>query len=95
VKKIVVILLLFASACSTFQSKQQRAEQTVKEYIHSKNPKANLKDIKFSDLEPNGNVLGVIENKTVYDSSHHPILIRTIYYVLNKNLTQVNNTYTN
>ena len=94
-KKIIVILLLFASACAIFQNKQQHAEQTVKEYNRSKNPKANINNIKFTDLDPNGNVIGVIENKTTYDSSHRPIFIRTVYFMLNKDLTKVNAVYTN
>ncbi|TSJ40466.1 hypothetical protein FO440_11970 [Mucilaginibacter corticis] len=94
-KKLFLILLIFTLACSTFQNKQQQAERTVKEYIHSKNPKANIKDIKFSDLDPNGNVIGVIKNKIIYDSSHHPFLLSTVYYTLNKDLTQVKYVYTN
>jgi len=94
-RKTVIILLLFASACAIFQNKQQQAEQTVKEYIHSKNPKANINNIKFTDLDPNGNVIGVIENTTIYDSSHRQIFISTVYYMLNEKLTQVNGIYTN
>jgi hypothetical protein len=94
-KKTIVFLLLFASACAIFQNRQQKAELTVKEYIHYKNPKAHINKIKFTDLDPNGNVIGVIENKMVYDSSHRPMFIRTVYYMLNKDLTHVNGVYTN
>ena len=94
-KKIFLILSLFASACSISQNKQRQGEQTVKEYIHSKNPKVDTRDIKFTDLEPSGNIIGVIENKTIYDSNHRPIFIHTLYYVLNKDLLHVNGIYTN
>jgi hypothetical protein len=93
-KKVIPIPLLFVSSCSIFQTKQQQAELTVKEYIHSKNPKVDLKHIRFTNFEPNGNVIGVIENKTVYDTNHRPILILTVYYMLNKDLTRVNGMYT-
>jgi hypothetical protein len=93
-RKLILILLLAASACSSVENRQQRAERTVKEYIHYKNPKAILKNIKFTDLDPNSNVIGIVENKVVYDNTHHPVLIRTLYYALNKDLTRVISVYT-
>jgi hypothetical protein len=93
-KKLLLILLLFAVSCSLFQNKQQQAERTVKEYIHLKNPQFNTNDIKFTNLNLGDTSIGVIRDSMIYDSNHRPTLLRTIYYVLNKDLTQVRFEYT-
>jgi hypothetical protein len=93
-KRLVFVSLLLLSCNRHSMTNQQKAERLVEEYIHiSDNPEA-IKKIKFTELDT-GNVIGVIENKTIYDSKRRPTFIRTVYYSLNKSLTHVNFIYTN
>jgi hypothetical protein len=93
-KKIAFIALLFTCSCAHPLNKQQRAEKAVKMDILSNNPKENVNDIKFTQLD-NNNTIGVIENKTIYDSRQRPVYIRTLYFSLNDDLTKVTVVFTN
>ncbi len=90
--KIIVLLVLALISCKQ-KTKQQKAEELVKEYIHiSNNPQA-IKKTKFTELTTWGTSdkyqIGVIENKWIYDNSNQRIFIRTVYYMLDHNLTRV------
>ncbi len=93
-KRLVFASMLLLSCNCHSMTNQQKAERLVEEYIHiSNNPEA-IKKIKFTELDTS-NVIGIIENKMIYDNNHHLILVRTVYYSLNKSLTHVNFIYTN
>jgi hypothetical protein len=93
-KRLVFASLLLLSCNRNSMTNQQKAERLVEEYIHISDNQEAIKKIKFTELNTS-NVIGVIENKLIYDNNHHPIHIRTVYYSLNKNLIHVNFIYTN
>lgn len=93
-KKITVIYLLFIFSCNRAETNQKKAERTVIGYNYSSYPKSVTDSLKFTSLD-NNNVIGVIEDKTIYSTDHRPVLIKTVYYMLNKSLTHVEATFTN
>lgn len=87
-KTFIIALLLSIIGCK--QSKQQKAERVVENYIHIFNNREAIKKTKFTELTTYGTSdkyeIGIIKNK--YDAANH-VYWRTIWYVLDHNLTRV------
>ncbi|WP_461449189.1 hypothetical protein [Mucilaginibacter sp.] len=94
-KNLIIVTFLFISTYVLFESKQQKAEHTVKDYIHLNNPKANLDSIRFTALDTIKNVIAVLKMKMIHDNQNRPVFIGLLYYQLNKDLTKIEAVYTN
>ncbi|MGZ3751958.1 MAG: hypothetical protein ACXVB0_14085 [Mucilaginibacter sp.] len=90
-KRLFILGSLLLLACNRpFYTKQQIAERLVEEYIHIANNPEAIKKTKFTELTTHGTSdnyeIGIIENR--WDKEHH-VYFRTMWYILNHDLTHV------